>query len=434
MKHIIIGAGPGGYELAAKLSRRGDEVTLIERSLPGGTCLNRGCIPTKVMAHAADIIIEAVHAADYGIGLSAPQIDFGRLCGRRDAIVSQLREGVEMLLEGVNIIHGEARFTGPATVEVNGETLTADRIIIATGSSPSSLPIPGAEFAITSDGLLSMESLPSSLAIIGAGVIGMEFASIFARLGVSVTVVEYLKEILPQFDKDMAKRLRQAVAATGVTFITGAAVTAIEPGKIIYTSGAKSGDVSADVIAVATGRRPNLPEGLDKAGIEVTERGAIKVDRNTMQTTADNVYAIGDVNGICMLAHAASAQARIVAGENVVTDTVPSVVFTYPEAAIAGMTEQQCKDAGMTVKSIKVPFRGNGKALTMGQPEGVVKLTVDAETSAVAGCQIIGPHAGDLIQEVAVVIANELSVNAITKTIHPHPTLCEAIHAAAMLY
>ena len=386
------------------------------------------------MAHAADIIIEAVHAADYGIGLSAPQIDFGRLCGRRDAIVSQLREGVEMLLEGVNIIHGEARFTGPATVEVNGETLTADRIIIATGSSPSSLPIPGAEFAITSDGLLSMESLPSSLAIIGAGVIGMEFASIFARLGVSVTVVEYLKEILPQFDKDMAKRLRQAVAATGVTFITGAAVTAIEPGKIIYTSGAKSGDVSADVIAVATGRRPNLPEGLDKAGIEVTERGAIKVDRNTMQTTADNVYAIGDVNGICMLAHAASAQARIVAGENVVTDTVPSVVFTYPEAAIAGMTEQQCKDAGMTVKSIKVPFRGNGKALTMGQPEGVVKLTVDAETSAVAGCQIIGPHAGDLIQEVAVVIANELSVNAITKTIHPHPTLCEAIHAAAMLY
>lgn len=431
MKYIIIGAGPGGYELAAMLSRQAHEVTLIERDSLGGTCLNRGCIPTKVMAHAASLARSASNAANYGINLGTPTIDFAALCARRAEIVGTLRTGVEQLLANVNIVHGEARFVAPKTVEVNGDTLTADRIVIATGSSSATLPVPGADLAISSDGLLSLEAVPESLAIIGGGVIGMEFASIFAALGSKVTVIEYFKEVLPQFDKDIAKRLRQSMAASGITFATGACVTAIEPGVVHYKSGEKECTVEASVIAMAVGRRPNLPQGLDVAGVEV-ENGKITVDPVTMRTSAHGVYAIGDVNGLCMLAHAASAQARIVAKESVATDVVPSVVFTSPEVAIAGMTEQQCKEAGLPYKTVKVPFRGNGKAVTIGETDGLVKMIADTVAGTIVGCQIIGPHAADLIEEVALVIANKLPIYSIKRTIHPHPTLCEAIHAAAM--
>lgn len=431
MDYIIIGAGPGGYELAALLARQKHNVTLIERDALGGTCLNRGCIPTKVMAHAASLL-RGVHAAGaYGIGIAPPTVDFNTLCARRAAIVDTLRSGVEMLLTGVNIVRGEARFVDSSTVEVNGQRLTADRIVIATGSSSATLPVPGAELAISSDGLLALDDIPASLAIIGGGVIGMEFASIFSALGSKVTVIEYFKEVLPQFDKDIAKRLRQAMAADGVTFVTGAQVTAIEPGKVLYQSGTKTGEVEASVIAMAVGRRPNLPQGLDQAGVAV-ERGAITVDPATMLTSVPGVYAIGDVNGICMLAHAASAQARVVAGEDVVSGVIPSVVFTSPEAAMVGLTEQQCKDAGIACKSAKIPFRGNGKAVTIGETDGLVKLIADPADGTLLGCQIVGPHAADLIEEIAVAMANNLPASAIARTIHPHPTLCEAIHSAAI--
>lgn len=432
MKYIIIGAGPGGYELAALLSRQGHDVTLIERDRLGGTCLNRGCIPTKVMAHAAALMRMPANGALYGIEYPSVTVDYSALCARRGEIVDTLRSSVEMLLANVTVMHGEARFTSPKTVEVNGEELAADRIVIATGSSPAMLPVPGAEFAITSDGLLSLDAVPDSLAIIGGGVIGMEFASIFAALGSKVTVIEYFKEVLPQFDKDMAKRVRMAMASAGVTFITGASVTAIGPYTVQYKAGAKEGVVEASVIAMAVGRRPNLPQGLDVAGVG-TERGAVVVDRNTFATTAPGIYAIGDVNAICMLAHAASAQARILAGEDVVADVIPSVVFTSPEAAMVGMSESQCKEAGMVVRTVKVPFRGNGKAVTVGETDGLVKLIVEADTNIVAGCQIVGPHAADLIQEIAVVMANRLPVSAITRTIHPHPTLSEILSNAALM-
>ena len=431
MKYIIIGAGPGGYELAAMLSRQAHEVTLIEREKIGGTCLNRGCTPTKVMAHAASLLRMASHASAYGINFGAPIVDFTALCARRDEVIGTLRSGVEQLLVNVNVVQGEARFVGPKLIEVNGATLTADRIVIATGSSSAVLPVPGAEIAISSDGLLSLEAVPESLVIIGGGVIGMEFASIFAALGSKVTVVEYFKEVLPQFDKDIAKRLRQSMAASGVTFITGACVTAIEPGVVHYKIGEKENAVESEVVAMAVGRRPNLPQGLDVAGVEV-DHGKIVVDPITMRTSAHGVYAIGDVNGLCMLAHAASAQARLVAGENVATDVVPSVVFTAPEVAIAGMTEQQCKDAGIAYKAVKVPFRGNGKAVTIGETDGMVKMIADTAAGTIIGCQIVGPHAADLIEEIAVVIANKLSIDTIKRTIHPHPTLCESLQAAAM--
>ncbi len=432
MKYIIIGAGPGGYELAAMLSRQSHDVTLVERDRLGGTCLNRGCIPTKVMAHAASLARSAAAASDYGIGLTVTGVDFSALRKRRDVIVDTLRQNVEMLLPGVNVVIGDARFVAPMTVEVNGESMTADRIVIATGSSAASLPVPGASEAVSSDGLLSLEAVPDSLAIIGGGVIGLEFASIFSALGSRVTVIEYFKEVLPQFDKDVAKRLRMSMTAAGVTFVTGAEVTAIEPGAVRYRAGTKEGVVEASVTAMAVGRRPNLPEGLDIAGVE-TDRGVITVDPRTMRTSAPGIYAIGDVNGICMLAHAASAQARIVAGEDVVASVVPSVVFTSPEASMVGMTEQQCKEAGIACRTVKVPFRGNGKAVTVGETDGMVKLIAEAETGNILGCQIVGPHAADLIEEVAVAMANGLTAAALTRTIHPHPTLCEAIQVAAMM-
>lgn len=432
MKYIIIGAGPGGYELAAMLSRQSHDVTLVERDRLGGTCLNRGCIPTKVMAHAASLARSAAAASDYGIGLTVTGIDFSALRKRRDVIVDTLRQNVGMLLSGVNVVIGDARFVAPMTVEVNGESMTADRIVIATGSSAASLPVPGASEAVSSDGLLSLEAVPDSLAIIGGGVIGLEFASIFSALGSRVTVIEYFKEVLPQFDKDVAKRLRMSMTAAGVTFVTGAEVTAIEPGAVRYRAGTKEGVVEASVTAMAVGRRPNLPGGLDIAGVE-TDRGAITVDPRTMRTSAPGIYAIGDVNGICMLAHAASAQARIVAGEDVVASVVPSVVFTSPEASMVGMTEQQCKEAGISCRTAKVPFRGNGKAVTIGETDGMVKLIAEAETGNILGCQIVGPHAADLIEEVAVAMANGLTAAVLTRTIHPHPTLCEAIQAAAMM-
>ncbi|MDE5658977.1 MAG: dihydrolipoyl dehydrogenase [Muribaculaceae bacterium] len=432
MKYIIIGAGPGGYELAAMLSRQSHDVTLVERDRLGGTCLNRGCIPTKVMAHAASLARSAAAASDYGIGLTVTGIDFSALRKRRDVIVDTLRQNVGMLLSGVNVVIGDARFVAPRTVEVNGESMTADRIVIATGSSAASLPVPGAYEAVSSDGLLSLEAVPDSLAIIGGGVIGLEFASIFSALGSRVTVIEYFKEVLPQFDKDVAKRLRMSMTAAGVTFVTGAEVTAIEPGAVRYRAGTKEGVVEASVTAMAVGRRPNLPGGLEVAGVE-TDRGAITVDPRTMRTSAPGIYAIGDVNGICMLAHAASAQARIVAGEDVVASVVPSVVFTSPEASMVGMTEQQCKEAGIACRTAKVPFRGNGKAVTIGETDGMVKLIAEAETGNILGCQIVGPHAADLIEEVAVAMANGLTAAALTRTIHPHPTLCEAIQAAAMM-
>lgn len=440
MEYIIIGAGPGGYELAALLVRRKHNVTLIERAELGGTCLNRGCIPTKVMAHAADIARTARNAAPFGIEVTPPLINFDIMRAKRSEIVETLRSGVEMQLGGVNILNGEAKFTGHHSVEVNGVEYSADKIAIATGSSSASLAIPGAEHAISSDGLLSLEHIPETLTIIGGGVIGMEFASIFSTLGSKVTVIEYFKEVLPQFDKDIAKRLRQSMAADGVTFVTGAQVAGIEKivvgegnldkFKVIYNSGAKSGEVETEIVAMAVGRQPNLPQGLDIAGIE-TAKGRIIVNSETLLTSNPDVYAIGDVNGICMLAHAASAQARVVAGEKVNLSVIPSVVFTHPELAVVGMTEQQCKDAGINYRAAKVPFRGNGKAVTIGEMDGMVKLIADTDSGNLLGCQIMGPHAADLIEEVAVVIANKLTVKAITSTIHPHPTLCEAVATAA---
>ena len=429
---IIIGAGPGGYETAAEAAAEGLNVVIIERAELGGTCLNRGCIPTKALCRSAQVALDVKEAAAYGVDVNGFTLNYPVAAARKDEVVAQLRQGVEMALSRCTVVRGEARFVEPRIVAVGEESYTAPKIIIATGSSPARLPIPGAELAVDSDRLLSMTSFPERVTIIGGGVIGMEFASILSAFGVAVTVVEYCKEILPPFDKDISKRLKMALSKRGINIITSAAVTEIKPDlTVVYEAKGKQAEVASNLVVMAVGRRPVLPAGIDCTGITVGRRG-IEVDDN-MMTSVEGIYAIGDVNGRCMLAHAASAQGRRVLGKPVDLDVVPSAVFTTPECAMVGLTEEQCKERQLPFKSAKALFRANGKALAMNESEGLVKMIVNTETRMILGCHICGPHAADLIQEVALAMARALPVDAIADTIHGHPTLGEAVQQAARM-
>ncbi|MCM1336635.1 MAG: dihydrolipoyl dehydrogenase [Candidatus Amulumruptor caecigallinarius] len=430
---IITGAGPGGLDTAVEASRMGLNVTLIERDSVGGTCLNRGCIPTKTLAASADAALAAAEAADFGIELPSWSVDYPRIHARMEEVLARLREGAESTLGRVTLVRGTARIaaTGPS-VWVGQEQYTADRLIIATGSEPATLPIPGADLALTSDGMLALTSLPASLVIIGGGVIGMEFASIFAALGTQVTVLEACREILPGFDAEVAKRLRSLLTRRGIKVVTDARVSAIETSgvslRVNYTAKGREQSVEAGKVMMAVGRRPVFPEGLDVAEIKYDRRGII-TDENFM-TSRDRIYAIGDVNGRCQLAHAATAQGRQVLGLAVNSRCIPSVVFTVPEVAMAGLTEQQCTERGLFFKVDKALFASNGKAVASGHADGFVKVIADAVGGAILGIHIIGPHAGDLIQEGVTAIDNALTAGELTQDIHAHPTLSETLREA----
>ena len=427
---IIIGAGPGGYEMAAEAAAEGLSVTLIEKGELGGTCLNRGCIPTKALCRSAEVASTIAESTVFGIKAENVSLDFSAAVARKNAIVEQLRSGIQMLLGKCNVVKGEAVFTDKNTVECNGEQFTAPKIVIATGSKPSRLPIPGAELAIDSDTLLDMSVLPQKICIIGGGVIGVEFAYILNSFGVEVTIVEYCKEILPPFDKDISKRLKNVLSGKGIKIITSAAVTAIEPSmKVTYETKGKALTVDTDCVLMAVGRTPVIPAGVEKIGIEVGRKGII-TNENFM-TTVPGIYAIGDVNGKCMLAHAATAQGMKVLGKEINTDIVPSAVFTIPECAMVGLTEEQCKEQGIEIKVTKTLFRSNGKALALGETDGIVKMISEAATGKILGCHICGPHASDIITEVALAISANLTTADISKTIHSHPTLSEVISLAA---
>lgn len=440
---IIIGAGPGGYEMAARAAARGLAVTLIERDALGGTCLNRGCIPTKALCRNAEVLTTIKNAAEFGVAVDGIKANFELAASRKNAIVSSLREGVAAMLkaQGVNVVAGEARFTGNGNeVEVEGKKLTAKNVVIATGSKPAVLPIDGAELAITSNEMLELTELPHSVCVIGGGVIGMEFAGILHAYGVEVTVVEYCKEILPPFDRDVAKRLRTALSKRGINILTQSAAQAItknDDGTLTVTVERKGKPVAvtAQAILMATGRQPVIPQGLELTGVETTKRGVV-VDSN-MRTTVEGIYAIGDVNGRIQLAHAATAQGDValshIMGEKSAVDLriVPAAVFTAPELAMVGLTEDQCEDQGIEVVSVKALFRANGKAQAMGEADGIVKLIVSSEDQTIAGCHICGPHAADLIQEVAMAMSCKATVQQLANTIHNHPTLGEVVQQAA---
>lgn len=438
---IIIGAGPGGYEMAAEAAHHGLTVGIVERDQMGGTCLNRGCIPTKALCRNAEVLGNLQEATVWGIQTNGFTFDFAAAMTRKDEVVAQLREGVKQLMQsqGITAIDGEARFVDAHTIEVNGERHDAKNIVIATGSAPKGLPIPGAELAMTSDDILCMTQLPKSLCIVGGGVIGMEFATIFNTYGVEVTVVEFCKEILPPFDKDIAKRLKQTLGKRGIKTITQAAVKAITQSEdgltVTYELKGKEQCLIAERVLMSVGRQPVLPKGLEGTGVTIGRRG-IEVDEH-MMTNVDGVYAIGDVNGRMMLAHAASAQGEValahILGQtcNIRVDIVPSAVFTVPELSMVGLTEDQCADQGMEVVVKKAFFRSNGKAVSMAETDGLVKMIVDAQSRKIVGCHICGAHAADLIQEVVMAMNADLTVDRLARSIHGHPTLTEVVMSAA---
>ena len=398
---IIIGAGPGGYHAAEYAAKQGLKVVIFEGAEVGGTCLNVGCIPTKTYVHAAT---------------------FAEARQRMSEVVPQLRAGVETILSHPNItlVKEVGRFVDANTVN----EFTAPHIIIATGSETKWLPIEGAKTdprVVDSTGLLQQEVLPKRLAIIGAGVIGMEFASVFNRFGSEVTVIEYLKECLPALDSDIAKRLRKYLEKCGITFKMKTAVENLA-------------DIDADLILMATGRKPRVQADFANAGIEYDERKGVAVDEN-FQTTVNGIYAIGDVNGKQMLAHAAEMQAVHVVNQilgkkdNIRFDIMPAAIFTEPEAACVGPTEDQLKSEGIAYTCKKSFWRANGKALAMNATEGMLKLFSDAD-GVILGCHAYGVHSADIVQEVSVLMCKHTTISELADMVHIHPTLSEILKNA----
>lgn len=441
---IIIGAGPGGYETAIAAAREGMKVVLVEAGALGGTCLNEGCIPTKCLCRSAEVADLMKEAATFGVVAESGGINLVEVMKRKNEVVAQLAAGVASLLKspGITLVQGKATFAGPHEVIVGEEHFSAPHIMVATGSSAKNLPIPGADLpgVVTSREMLQLEQIPRRLCVIGGGVVGMEFASVFRSFGSEVSVVEYAKEILPSFDRDIAKRLRTALKRKGISFNVGAAVTEISKVdggyKVAFVSGNKEGQVEADLVLMAVGRGPRLQHlGLDEIGMQYTSRGIV-VDEN-MQTNIEGVYAIGDVNGICPLAHAATAQGRCalyhILGKDGAPDLqlVPAAVFTVPEVAMVGYTEETASAAGLEYSIRKAFYRANGKSLSMGESEGIVKLLVGPD-GLLLGAHVLGAHAADLIHELALAMHTKMGVERIQSLIHAHPSLSEILHDAVM--
>lgn len=426
---IIIGSGPGGYRTASYALQQGKQVVIIEKAEAGGTCLNSGCIPTKCLAHDAE----------------ANASDFPAAAERKRNVMNQLRQGIEQLLSapGITLVRGEATFKDARTVTVDGIDYEADDIIIATGSSSKMPPVEGIDNprVITSTEALNFQTLPAEIVIIGAGVIGMEFASILSRFGAKVSVIEYLKECLPVIDKDIAKRVRKQIEKLqGVTFYMDSAVKAINDNEVVFVSNKNGKETRLECpgcpVLIATGRKPNIDGlNLEAAGVEYSPKG-ITVNDN-MLTSAPHIYAIGDVTGRQMLAHAATfmgfraVNAIVGKADKIRFDIMPSAIFTYPEAAAVGLTEDQCKQQGIECRALKGYYRANGKALAIDEPEGMVKLIAGAD-GKILGCTSYGAHSADIVQEVTAYMNCNATVADIADSVHIHPTLSEILQDACV--
>ena len=452
---IIIGAGPGGYRAAEYAAKNGLQVVIAEAAEVGGTCLNCGCIPTKTLCHHAELIDSLRQTESNGLKNLQFEVDFPAIAARKQQVVNQLRTGVETLLSQpcITLVRGKAQFKDDHTVIIGEEEYTAPNIIIATGSEAAlppfltSLPMGGSGVGFSTE-LLNIDHIPERLCIVGAGVIGMEFASAFSSFGSQVTVIEYLKECLPPMDGDLAKRLRKTLEKRGVEFYMQSAVKQIDGHTVIFERKGKEQTIEADTILIATGRRPRT-EGLNlaAAGIECTPKGAIPVDENFRVIRkspssggfrgSQPIYAIGDVNGLQMLAHAATFQGfRAVnnilgKSDDIDFTAMPAAVFTNPEVAGVGPTEEQLKassDGNYICK--KAYYRANGKALAMDATDGLVKLLAHADGKIVA-CHAMGAHAADIVQEATALIHCRATLSDLAETIHIHPTLAEILHDAA---
>ena len=450
MKLAVIGGGPGGYVAAIRAAQLGAEVTLIEKNAMGGTCLNVGCIPTKALIHSADLYHEIQKdAAKNGILVGEVSIDFAAMQKRKQTVVKQLVNGVGGLMgaNGIQVIKGTAKMKGAAEVEVETaegtENLSFDKVLIASGSVPSVVPIPGHDLdgVVDSTGALNFEEIPKSLCIIGGGVIGIEMAHVYQRLGTKVTIVEMLPDILMNLDADITAPIKKLFKKNKVDILLETKVGSIEKTEegLLVNMTDKEGaakSVTAEKVLMCVGRKPQTAElGLEEIGV-ATERGRIVVDEN-YQTNVENLYAIGDCIGGIMLAHVASAEG-IAAVENMMGQesridfrTVPSCVYTSPELSGVGLTEKEAIAKGVNYEVGKFPLVGNGKSLIIGETSGLVKIIADKETGEVLGMHMCGPNATELIVEGALAIHKKATVEDLLATVHAHPSVGESLQEAA---
>lgn len=442
---LIIGGGPGGYVAAIRAAQLGYKVALAEREELGGTCLNHGCIPTKALYKNAEVLDELSRAAEFGISFgSEPSVDLEQVRARESKVVKTLTTGVAQLLKGngVEVLRGEASFVDAHTLRVGETEIQADRILIATGSKPAVLPIPGIDKpgVMDSTQALRFEEIPKHLLIIGGGVIGIEMAGIYRAFGAQVTVVEFMPSILPMIDAEAAKLLTRGLGKRGIRILTSAKVQTIDGSDGAFTvrvdKGGETEEIACDKVLSCAGRVPNVDGlNLEAAGVDYGRKG-IPVDQD-YQTNVKGIYAIGDVTGRVMLAHVASDEGKVcverMAGHNasVNYDLVPNCIFTFPEIASVGKTEEQLKAAETAYTASKFAFAGNGKALTLGASEGFVKILAGAD-GRILGVHIMGAHASDLIHEAIVAMHAELTAGELASAMHAHPTLAEAVAEAAM--
>ena len=445
---LVVGAGPGGYVAAIRAAQLGQKVTIVDKGALGGTCLNVGCIPSKALIQAGHLTEAARGNEDLGISTENVKVDFSKVQDWKGSIVNRLTSGVEALLKGnkVDIVKGEVYFVDKNNVKVmdekSSQTYTFNNCIIATGSTPIEIPsFPFSDRVLDSTGGLNLPEIPERLVVIGGGYIGTELGSAYANFGTKVTIIEGEKEILSTFEKQMSAVVKKRLKKKDVEIVTSAMAKGVEETengvKVTYEADGKEETVEADYVLVTVGRRPNTSDiGLEQVGVEVDERGLVKIDKQC-RTNIENIYAIGDIVAGLPLAHKASYEGKVAAeaisGKKSEIDYIgmPAVVFTDPEMASVGYTEKEAKDAGIKIKTAKFPFAANGRALSLNDTEGFLKLITREEDGLVIGGQIVGPNASDMIAEIGLAIEAGMTAEDIALTVHAHPTLGEITMEAA---
>ncbi len=407
----------------------------------GGTCLNRGCIPTKTLLHSEDVYQEIGKAKKLGLKVEGVTFDYGKIAKRKDKVVKQLRSGVENLLQGHGavIIRGEAKLIDAHTIQVGEETIEAENIILAMGSEPAALPVPGADLpgVMNSDGVMELTECPESVVIVGGGVIGVEFATLFSGLGAKVTIVEMMRSILFGNDQDVIAAMTGILKDRGIAIYTDSRLKEIREGMVCtFEKDGEELTAEGQIVILAAGRKPVTQNmGLEAAGVEVGPRGFIPVD-DELHTNIPNIYAIGDITGKIQLAHVATAQgitvAHNIAGEHkkMAYNAVPSCIYTTPEIACVGMTEEKAAEAGYEVKTGKFGASGNGRCLAINSPDGFAKIVADAETGRILGAHIVSANATEMIGEVTLAVAKGMTIEDVDDVIHAHPTVSEIIMEA----